>query len=310
MDGFVVLAQVRRDGERWLAVETIADADRGARTCGCSSGGNGRRRVRGARSADRRDADDAVWAQAHLAVPRRRSARRGRGRRRRRTSRRGPWLTERARGRSDGRVGEELDTVAEAGPRVRCRLGDRGSVRDRLRRRRDRGGRPDRPGRPKLGVDEHTFAHGDATDGGSQMATTFVDLTRGRLLEVVPEVDPVRSCATGSAASPPAGLDEIEVAAIDAFRGYATVIGGRLPDATLVIDHFHAIRLANQATTESVDASSKPRSATAAARGPALRDPPTLPAPGELTDTRLGTPRRRARRRRPRRRSRCRDPGP
>ena len=37
---------------------------------------------------------------------------------------------------------------------------------------------------------------------------------------------------------------------IDAFRGYATAIADVLPDATLVIDHFHAIRLASEAVND------------------------------------------------------------
>ncbi len=44
--------------------------------------------------------------------------------------------------------------------------------------------------------------------------------------------------------------DQIQVAAIDAFRGYATAIGDVLPGATLVIDHFHAIRLASEAVND------------------------------------------------------------
>ncbi len=39
-------------------------------------------------------------------------------------------------------------------------------------------------------------------------------------------------------------------AAIDAFGGYANAIGDMFPDATLVIDHFHAIRLANEAIND------------------------------------------------------------
>ena len=38
---------------------------------------------------------------------------------------------------------------------------------------------------------------------------------------------------------------QIQIATIDTFRGYATAIGDMLPDATLAIDHFHAIRLAS-----------------------------------------------------------------
>ena len=40
------------------------------------------------------------------------------------------------------------------------------------------------------------------------------------------------------------------MAAIDAFRGYATAIGDVLPDATSAIDHFHAICLASTAVSD------------------------------------------------------------
>lgn len=44
--------------------------------------------------------------------------------------------------------------------------------------------------------------------------------------------------------------DQIDVAAIDAFAGYASAIRVRLHDATLVIDRFHAIRLASEAIND------------------------------------------------------------
>ena len=83
----------------------------------------------------------------------------------------------------------------------------------------------------------------------TQMATTFVDIDRARLLDVVPG-------RSGQVVRDWVGLaagwwaDRIDVAAIDAFRGYATAIGDVLPDATLVIDHFHAIRLASEAVND------------------------------------------------------------
>ena len=81
------------------------------------------------------------------------------------------------------------------------------------------------------------------------MATTFVDIDRGRLLDVVPgrSGQVVREWV---ASQPCWWADRINVAAIDAFRGYATAIGDVLPAATLVIDHFHAIRLASEAVND------------------------------------------------------------
>lgn len=39
--------------------------------------------------------------------------------------------------------------------------------------------------------------------------------------------------------------DQIQIATMDAFRWYATVIGDVVADEVLVIDHFHAICLAS-----------------------------------------------------------------
>jgi hypothetical protein len=76
------------------------------------------------------------------------------------------------------------------------------------------------------------------------MATTFVDIDRARLLDVVPDRsgDVVRDWVTER---PDGRAGGIQVATIDEFRGNATAIGDVLPCATSVIDHFHAIRLAS-----------------------------------------------------------------
>ena len=81
------------------------------------------------------------------------------------------------------------------------------------------------------------------------MAATFVDIDRSRLVEVVPgrSGQVIREWISTRATS---WVDGIVVAAIDAFRGYATAIGDVLPEATLVIDHFHAVRLASTAVSD------------------------------------------------------------
>ena len=99
-----------------------------------------------------------------------------------------------------------------------------------------------------LGVDEHTFQHANALRR-TQMVTTFVDIDRGRLLDVVPG----RSGAVVHEwvrAQPFWFPDQIKVATIDAFAGYAAAIRDTLPDAVLVVDHFHAIRLASEAVND------------------------------------------------------------
>ena len=156
-------------------------------------------------------------------------------------------LTERARREICRRVGEELDTVAEVAREFgvgwacahQCVIdyGDTLIAAD---------GRLETTS--KVGVDEHTFQHANAKRR-TQMATTFVDIDRARLLDVVPgrSGQVVRDWI---GQQPSGWIDQIEVATIDAFRGYATAIGDVLPDAKLVIDHFHAIRLASTAVSD------------------------------------------------------------
>jgi transposase len=97
------------------------------------------------------------------------------------------------------------------------------------------------------------------------MATTFVDLDRGRLLEVVPgrSGQVIRDWIS---TRPSSWVGGIEVATIDAFRGYATAIGDVLPDATLVIDHFHAIRVRHEAPCDRRRVRGPPLRAVAAVR--------------------------------------------
>jgi transposase len=245
LDGFVVKSMVMRDGEHWLLVETTA-ARGWCPSCGVRAVGNGRRRV------TVRDLSIAgvptviVWAKRTWRCRQERCER-------------GSWsetsteigvrssLTERARREICRRVGEDLDTVAEVarefGVGWACAHQAVVDYGDQLIDADDRlehvcG----------LGVDEHTFAHANARRR-TQMATTFVDLDRARLLDVVPgrSGDVVREWV---ASQPTWWADRIDVAAIDAFRGYATAIADVLPDATLVIDHFHAIRLASEAVND------------------------------------------------------------
>ncbi len=245
LGAFKVRAQTMRDGEWWLAVET--DRTRaGCPSCGVFGVGNGRRRVLV------RDLPVAgtpvvlVWAKRTWRC-------------RETLCERGSWsetsdqigvrasLTERARREVCRRVGADLDTVAglarEFGVGWFCAhqavivYGDELIAADR-RLEHVTG----------LGVDEHTFQHANARRR-TQMVTTFVDIDRGRLLDAVPgrSGDVVRDWVRSRPFWFP---DQITVAAIDAFAGYASAIRDTLPDATLVLDHFHAIRLASEAVND------------------------------------------------------------
>jgi transposase len=238
MDGFVVVAQTVADGEHWLLIETTATRS-WCPDCGVAGVGNGRRRVKVRDLPIAGVATVLVWSKRTFRC-------------REQLCLRGSWsetspliagrssLTERARAEICRRVGADLDTVAAAarafGVGWACAhqaVIDHGDELIASDQRVER--------TVAVGVDEHTFQHANARRR-TQMATTFVD--RARLLDVVPgrSGDVVRDWVTDR---PDGWAEGIQVATIDAFRGYATAIGDVLPDATLVIDHFHAIRLAS-----------------------------------------------------------------
>ena len=242
---FKVVAQTMRDGEWWLLVETTRTRA-GCPSCGVIGMGNGRRRVLV------RDLPIAgtpvvlVWAKRTFACDEP-------------LCERGSWsetsdeigvrasVTERARREICRRVGRDLDTVAqvarEFGVGWSCAhqaVVDYGDQLIAADRRLDLV--------TGLGVDEHTFQHSNATRR-TQMVTTFVDIDRGRLLDMVPG----RSGAVVREwvqAQPFWFPDQIRVATIDAFAGYAAAIRDTLPDTVLVVDHFHAIRLASEAVND------------------------------------------------------------
>ena len=103
---------------------------------------------------------------------------------------------------------------------------------------------PDRVGRvAALGVDETAFQLANQQHS-TRYCTGFVDLQRGRLIDVIPgrSGDDV---AYWLVQQPRAWLQTIEQVALDPHRGYANGLARVLGDATFVLDHFHAIKLAN-----------------------------------------------------------------
>jgi transposase len=82
--------------------------------------------------------------------------------------------------------------------------------------------------------------------------TSFVDLDLGRpgwLLGLVPGRCGA-AVATWLAAREQAWRDGVEVVALDPSAPFAAAIRRLLPQATVVVDHWHLVRLANQALTE------------------------------------------------------------
>ncbi len=80
-------------------------------------------------------------------------------------------------------------------------------------------------------------------------ATGLVDLGCSRLLDVV-EGRTAAAVSDWLAERDAGWLDGVEAVALDPYRGYHTALTGAVPAATVVVDRFHAVRLANQALDE------------------------------------------------------------
>jgi transposase len=242
MPGFLAGVQEVVAGEWVIYVESDVDAT-GCPECGVVAVGHGRRRVavrdlpvagrpvvllwaKRIWSCPDPDCGKKTWSErSALIAPR-------------------AVLTERARAEICRRVGAEEGSVAalarELGVSWAAAMA---AVRDYGTPLVDDPARLD--GVSALGVDETTFLH--ARPGRRTVSVTgFVDLERPRLLDVVPG----RSGAAAGkwlAGRDKAWRDGIEVAALDAFRGYNTALVANLANATVVMDHFHAVGLANRA---------------------------------------------------------------
>jgi transposase len=94
-----------------------------------------------------------------------------------------------------------------------------------------------------LGLDETTFLKATRV-APTQWVTGLVDLEGGRLLEVV--ADRTRAAVhSWLDARPRAWLAQVATVALDPWRGYASALVVPLGHARVVVDHFHAVRLAN-----------------------------------------------------------------
>jgi transposase len=149
-------------------------------------------------------------------------------------------LTERARAEACRRVGQDGHSVAQVAAEFGVAWR---TVMDAVRAF----GQPlvDDPDRlagvSTLGVDETAFL-GANWRHHTQFVTGMVDVTAARLLDVVPG----RSGTVLSqwiAAQPESWRQDVTVAALDPFRGYATALRTSLPHATRVLDAFHVTRL-------------------------------------------------------------------
>ena len=242
MDGFRLLAAVEVDGELHQLVETTATVV-SCPGCGTRARSKGRRkvRVRDLPAAGRRavvvwwkriwrcpdrDCDVATWTEQAEAIASRAS------------------MTERARAEACRQVGEQNRSVA-------CVARDLGVGWATVMAAVRHYGRPlvEDPQRvahtAALGLDEVAFLRANA-HRHTTFATNFVDLDRGRLLDIVPGRS-AKAVHDWLGNRPPEWLGGIRVVAIDPFRGYANGVAAHLAHATLVVDPFHVVALANRA---------------------------------------------------------------
>jgi transposase len=151
-------------------------------------------------------------------------------------------LTERARAEACRRVGKDAHAVAAVAR-------DLGVGWATIMRAVHEHGTPlvDDPTRLEdvtaLGLDETSFLKA-ARRAPTRYVTGLVDLEQGRLLDVV--ADRTRA-AVHSWLDARSGdwLAQIGTVALDPWRGYASALVVLLGHATVVVDHFHAIKLAN-----------------------------------------------------------------
>ncbi len=238
MDGFVVLSTTETDGELWLLVETM-DTVMGCANCGVRAVGHGRSEVQ--------VRDLAIGGRPVRLVWRKRR-----------------WLCQDEDCPTKSfTVGSELveGCLTRRAAREICRLvGEVGlSVASVARnfgvgwhtawQAVERHGRPlvDDPRRlhgvRALGVDEHKMLAAGPTHH-TIYATQLVDIDRHVLLDVVKD----RSAASVSgwlSTRTRYFRDHISVAAIDPHAGYFKALRSQLPKATVTVDVFHAVKLAN-----------------------------------------------------------------
>jgi transposase len=242
MDGFRLRAATEVDGELHQLVETTASVV-GCPGCGTRARSKGRRnvRVRDLPAGGRRvvvvwrkriwrcpdpDCDVATWTERTEAIAPRAS------------------MTERARTDACRQVGELNRSVA-------CVARDFGVGWSTVMAAVEDHGRPlvddeeRTEGTSALGLDEIAFLRANARRH-TTFATNFVDLDRGRLLDVVAGRS-AKAVEDWLGSRSPNWLASVRAVAIDPFRGYAKGVALHLGRATVVVDPFHVIALANRA---------------------------------------------------------------
>ncbi|MCL1800554.1 MAG: ISL3 family transposase [Promicromonosporaceae bacterium] len=104
-----------------------------------------------------------------------------------------------------------------------------------------------------IGVDEHVWSH---VSWANKYVTVIIDLTPvrdgtgpSRLLDMIPGKSKA-VFKTWLDGRPQKWRDEIEIVAMDGFTGFKTAANEELPQAEVVMDPFHVVRLAGDALEE------------------------------------------------------------
>ena len=100
----------------------------------------------------------------------------------------------------------------------------------------------------RLSVDVHKMLAASKTRN-TLYAKSFVEVLRGRLLAVCLGGARMTS-PTGCSARRPPGANALATVAVDPHRGYANVLFPGLPGAVVTVNHFHAVKLANETVND------------------------------------------------------------
>jgi transposase len=240
LDGFQLVSAELVGGEWQLAVQTTA-AVIGCMGCGTRAELHGRRTVR-VRDLPLGGRPVVLWWRKRLWRCREPACQVRTWTERVAAIRSRAALTERARAEACRRVGKDAHAVAAVAR-------DLGVGRATIMRAVAEHGTalvedPTRlDGVARLGLDETTFLKATRL-APTRYVTGLVDLEQGRLLDVV--ADRTRAAVDRWLGARPRGwLAQVATVTLDPWRGYASALVTSLGHATVVVDHFHAIRLAN-----------------------------------------------------------------
>ncbi|MFZ9042104.1 MAG: ISL3 family transposase [Ilumatobacteraceae bacterium] len=242
MPELVVCAQVVRDGEWWLAVET-PPGPQWCPGCGVRAVGHGRTRTTVRDLPIAGTPTVLVFARRRLRCPEALCVMRTWSEQIDAIASRAS-LTERARARLADMV--NIDGFSIAAAAVEFGVGwhtANTAVADYTDPAVEDPHRLD--GVAGIGVDEKRFLNANR-EHRTVFTTQIVDLDRHRLLDVVEGRS--RDVLDGWLADRgPQWCEQITLATLDPAAGYRLALLEHLANATLVVDHFHAVRLANTA---------------------------------------------------------------